>query len=975
MNSTGRLLESNGSEEPSEYDGMEKMHLLDKVLDGYESTDDRFAQNPEALLDLITMTSLRGRYVQEESRHYSNDDVEFEHYVQQFPIDDKISECFSSSDDVMRKKSSFLAGGRRPPFMRCQNWKKKMGWKSSGHENNPLLVKEDDSRSSGSKRSRTIRRLLHLPRKSKTSADKTANTYIPDAPSNDIHTAWNSPCQDITNSYKRLDEAQTTCHDEKSGGKRHRTKRNLNLVNIDPTDVKSGNRTLDNTNLDMNYQPDKATSTLMDTTDAFSPILVDDATNTIHHIRILDPPLAMKLRDKDGNNLLHRCVITGQPDAVAETLVRFPGMCSDLNNGRMTPLELAAMMGQVGCLGCLLDKTVNNNVSGLSLITRLLTVSAVHGKDECLELLLQRMPDVGHDRTQLPRDRRGNTVAHVAATYGQLSCLQLLVRKGFDICIRNSLGQRPLDIAQQLKQQNCFQYLLLVEVCRSLIDSRMWQCRINERLHNQYLDIIAYLEQLRSDLQHVHAIFMDTRQSLEENKECTIHNLSLLHTELGNFIANANKAVDSQEIKRKLNDFKAQIERLEDTFEFSPIADLENAIARLLRSIQDTTQTIDSSTVAEKLSSSEISILFSIFLQRIHEESTSDLSSIFQSVEKLWKQRAKGDSTVSRDKISVIKTCSTADVTESNCTVNKSHLPCLDNVSKNHSATVYLPRALNLTMENQSLTHDDCMDSSVKSNDYEMLTCSYVSQGSPDGNTSVYTQTLTSVTPDTSPEETSQITSRDCSNTCKESFISNDVTSDSHSYWWDLQEIHPRDCVHVEEDIRHSGVRLNLENEDAPNEQLRKERLRNHLVSMHNTKNPSKDFVETITTANGKHYGGPNSWRKRTVVNVSEACTQRDKESVGYSKPASFKPNRKLKFNACNVRSPLIPKTDISETCKPSDVSIISWHGNYGSYMDENDDGPTKAWYEVSDDDANMSRTYGTSEGEATEDNQTGSNA
>ncbi|KAK3577367.1 hypothetical protein CHS0354_008463 [Potamilus streckersoni] len=948
MNRMGRLLESNANEEPSEYDGMEKTHLLDRVLDWQESTDDRFAQNPEALLDMITMTSLRGRYgyehVQEESRRYSNDDVEFEHYVQQFPIDDKISECFLSSDDVMRKKSSFLAGGRRPTFMRCQNWKKKMGWKSSGLENNALLMKEDDSRSSGSKRSRTIRRLLHMPRKSKPSAEKTANSCIPDASSTDILTTWNNPCQDITNSYKRWDEAKTTCQNEKSGEKGRHSKQNFNAVNMDPSNVNSGNRTLDNTKHDLSYQLDKGMSTLMDTADAFSPILVDDATNTIHHIRTLDPPVALRMRDKDGNNLLHRCVMMGQSEAVAETLVRFPGMCSDLNNDRMTPLELAAKIGQVSCLQYLLDKTLNCNVLGLSLISRLLTVSAVHGKEECMELLLERMPVVEHDQTMLPRDRRGNTAAHVAATHGQLSCLQLLVRKGFDICARNSLGQRPSDISQQLKHQDCFQYLLLVEACRSLIDSRMRHCLINERLQNEFLDIIAYLEQLRCDLQQVQNLFIDTRQSLEDNKECAINNLSLLHTELGNFITNVNKAVDREEGKRKLNEFKAQIEMLEDTFEFSPLAGIENAIARLLRSMHDAIQTTDSSTEAhENQSSSEISVLFSIFLQKIHEESTADFSSTFQTLEKLWKQRTLGDSTVTRDKIFVKKTCSSGDVTlstESNCTVDKTHLASLSNVSKDHSATVYLPRACNLTMENQSLIHDDCMDSSVKSNDYEMLTCSYVSQGSPEANTSVYTQTLTSVTPDTSPEETSQMTLGDGSNTYEESFISNDVTSDSHSYWWDLHEIHPEDCVHVEEDVRHSGVKLNLENEDAPNEQLRKERLRNHLFSMQSTRNPSKDFIETITTAAGKHYGGPNSWQKRTVVNVSEACSQRDKGSFRYSKLSSFKPNRKLKVNNFNVtdvvKSQLIPDKDISETCKPSDVcpstfSSISWHENNGS--------------------------------------------
>ena len=51
--------------------------------------------------------------------------------------------------------------------------------------------------------------------------------------------------------------------------------------------------------------------------------------------------VATQLRDPDGNSLLHRSVLDGNVEAVKILADRHPGMCSDMNNDKMTAVELA----------------------------------------------------------------------------------------------------------------------------------------------------------------------------------------------------------------------------------------------------------------------------------------------------------------------------------------------------------------------------------------------------------------------------------------------------------------------------------------------------------------------------------------------------------------------------------------------------------------------------------------------------------
>lgn len=114
-----------------------------------------------------------------------------------------------------------------------------------------------------------------------------------------------------------------------------------------------------------------------------------------------------------------------------------------------------------------------------------------------------------------------------------------------------------------------------------------------------------------------------------------------------------------------------------------------------------------------------------------------------------------------------------------------------------------------------------------------------------------------------------------------------DITSSSASYWWDAG-IGDRDnrptgipykvTTTFEEDIR-NRVHLNLDNDNSSFEELRAQRLANHLRSVQQSRYLTDNYREQITTATGEVMGGfrpvAAGRDRKIVVDVHGALSNR----------------------------------------------------------------------------------------------------
>lgn len=105
---------------------------------------------------------------------------------------------------------------------------------------------------------------------------------------------------------------------------------------------------------------------------------------------------------------------------------RFPDLMRVENYEKLTPLGCCIKAGQVDCLDSLLN---SQNIPSYFLpgdpVRRSLVHLAVkYGQDGCLRLLLQRLERENVNVDEL-KDINGNGLAHVAAKYGHLTCLQV----------------------------------------------------------------------------------------------------------------------------------------------------------------------------------------------------------------------------------------------------------------------------------------------------------------------------------------------------------------------------------------------------------------------------------------------------------------------------------------------------------------------------------------------------------------------
>lgn len=135
-------------------------------------------------------------------------------------------------------------------------------------------------------------------------------------------------------------------------------------------------------------------------------------------------------RDHDGYTALDHVVISA---------CRFPRRSSNYGDHRtMVGLLLEGQRVKVYSL-----KTLNN----------VLLWAAEEGHRDIFNLLIENGAEISCQHHSIPwirtDGRVGDTVLHVAAEYGQLAIVRVLVEMGADFRARNRLGSTPLDLAQR----------------------------------------------------------------------------------------------------------------------------------------------------------------------------------------------------------------------------------------------------------------------------------------------------------------------------------------------------------------------------------------------------------------------------------------------------------------------------------------------------------------------------------------------
>ena len=116
-------------------------------------------------------------------------------------------------------------------------------------------------------------------------------------------------------------------------------------------------------------------------------------------------------------------------------------------------------------------------------------------------------------------------------------------------------------------------------------------------------------------------------------------------------------------------------------------------------------------------------------------------------------------------------------------------------------------------------------------------------------------------------------------------------TSDTESDWWDAShdksrsgytESHEDEEEDEEDDVSFvTSIRLNLENEDLPDDILREQRLAKHLQSMEKLKHNKGDFVERVISATGRRVG---RWLDSTCMNEVKKSSSDHGQGAGKSK-------------------------------------------------------------------------------------------
>ncbi|XP_067270712.1 synphilin-1 isoform X2 [Pseudorasbora parva] len=205
-----------------------------------------------------------------------------------------------------------------------------------------------------------------------------------------------------------------------------------------------------------------------------------------------------RIRDEDGNNLLHVSAAQGHADCLQHLTSLMGEDClNERNKHQLTPAGLGVRNGHLECVRWMVSET--EAIAELSCTREhpsLIHYAARHGQERVLLWLLQFMQEQAISLDEL--DQNGNTAVHVAAQFGHLGCLQTLVEYGSNVTVQNQQGERPSQCAERQGHSTCSRYLVVVETCMSLASQVV---KLTKQLHEQTTARVALQNQLQLLLQ------------------------------------------------------------------------------------------------------------------------------------------------------------------------------------------------------------------------------------------------------------------------------------------------------------------------------------------------------------------------------------------------------------------------------------------------------------------------------------------
>ncbi|KAA0714506.1 Synphilin-1 [Triplophysa tibetana] len=205
-----------------------------------------------------------------------------------------------------------------------------------------------------------------------------------------------------------------------------------------------------------------------------------------------------RIRDEEGNNLLHISAAHGHADCLQHLTSLMGEDCLNERNAQhLTPAGLGVKNGCLECVRWMVSET--EAIAELSCTREhpsLIHYAARYGQERVLLWLLQFMQEQGISLDEV--DQNGNTAVHVVAQHGHLSCLQTLVEYGSNVTVQNQQGERPSQCAEHQGHMTCSRYLVVVETCMSLASQVV---KLTKQLHEQTTARVALQNQLQLFLQ------------------------------------------------------------------------------------------------------------------------------------------------------------------------------------------------------------------------------------------------------------------------------------------------------------------------------------------------------------------------------------------------------------------------------------------------------------------------------------------
>ncbi|XP_071098188.1 uncharacterized protein [Haliotis cracherodii] len=431
-------------------------------------------RNPEALLDVLTIRSLRSRKMDPEVTSIASEpllslDRDIDTFVRDFKIDDSISDIFAMDEEPKTPKSKQKAVMSLHGPIQAKGSKKSCR-RAQSVDN---ILEATEIGSTSSKKQKTFSSIFSRKSKAKSEARKnkvltwhTDTNNMPHAASEIKQSGGNSKSvrdkvEDVDGGYMTMNKAVYTGSNPPRSGTKDK-----GFIGLEEN----------HHNLDSGYAVLHTVCTNNSAYDALVQFIDrGHKEDLIHDLSTMPPEVACTLCDTRGNTILHRCVLKNKVNFVSAIVSIHPGLLSRPNKEDITPAELAVKLGRVDCMKMCLHKCLSDpSTTCLSELSSLLSYAIQCRQDAMAGILLDHLSTLtaGSTKPMPLREKRGNP-SHVAAKRDDITSLQRLVEMGFDVTSAPIGQNRPINVAYNHDSQTSFRYLLLLQVLETVLKETM----------------------------------------------------------------------------------------------------------------------------------------------------------------------------------------------------------------------------------------------------------------------------------------------------------------------------------------------------------------------------------------------------------------------------------------------------------------------------------------------------------------------